>query len=92
MTGQKTDVANYVDKCAVCQRDKASRLKPMGKLMPLPAGGRSWGDLSADFIGELPPSNGYNAILVVVCRLTKMAFFIPTTTTLDAEGFADLFR
>jgi hypothetical protein len=34
-----------------------------------------------DHIDQLPISNGYNAILVVVDRLTKEAIFIPTKTT-----------
>lgn len=34
---------------------------------------------------------GYNAILVIVDRLTKHAQFILTDTGLDAEGFAMIF-
>ena len=33
----------------------------------------------ADFITKLPLAQGYNSILVVVDRLTKMVHFIPTT-------------
>ena len=44
-----------------------------------------------DFIVNLPWSNGFNAIHVVVDRLTKHASFTPTTTGLTADGFADLF-
>ena len=36
-----------------------------------------------DFIEELPSSNDYNSILVVVDRLTKWAIFIPTTRSLS---------
>ena len=47
-----------------------------------------------DFITNLPPSmrGGYvfNAILVVVDRFTKMAFYIPTTKTCTAEDLVDL--
>ena len=43
-----------------------------------------------DFIVELPKSNGYDTVLVVVDRLTKMAHFIPTTTKIDAKGTAQL--
>jgi hypothetical protein len=43
-------------------------------------------------IGPLPQSNGYDAILVVVDRLTKMVVTMPTNTTLTAEGTAELFR
>jgi hypothetical protein len=44
-----------------------------------------------DFIVELPKSGGYNAILVCVDRLTKMAHFCPTTTQVDAKETARLY-
>src|SRR5271167_1048341 len=44
-----------------------------------------------DYIVELPPSQGYNAIYVVVDRLTKMAHFCPTTTQVTAEETAQLY-
>jgi hypothetical protein len=44
-----------------------------------------------DFIEKLPTSDGYDSILVVVDRLTKLAIFVPTTTSLSARGLADLF-
>ena len=44
-----------------------------------------------DFITNLPMSTGFNAILVIVCRLTKFALFIPTDTGLNSAGFAKLF-
>ena len=44
-----------------------------------------------DFIEQLPPSEGYTDILVIVDRLTKQAIFIPTTGTVDATKLAQLF-
>ena len=44
-----------------------------------------------DFIVGLPWSNGFNAILVVVCRLTKMHHFIPYHDTKTAEQLAELY-
>ena len=45
-----------------------------------------------DFIMDLPTTQGsYDAILVVVDPLTKMAHFIPTRSNITAEGFALLF-
>ena len=37
-------------------------------------------------------AQGYNAILVVVDRFTKMAHFVPTTKRTSVEGLAQLFR
>jgi hypothetical protein len=44
-----------------------------------------------DFITSLPNSRGYDAIWVVVDRLTKMRHLILCSTTIDAEGLANLF-
>jgi hypothetical protein len=59
--------------------------------MPLPLPGRPWTNVTCDLIGELPEANGFNAIVVIVDRFTKMAKFIPTTTKMTADGFAELF-
>jgi len=48
--------------------------------------------ISVDFITKLPLAQGYDSILVVVNRLTKMVHFIPTTEKILAEGLARLFR
>src|SRR5467141_1428569 len=44
-----------------------------------------------DFIEGLPLLQGHDTILVVVCRLTKMALFIPTFRDIDAEDLAHIF-
>jgi transposase InsO family protein len=46
--------------------------------------------LSMDFIVKLPRSNGYDSILVVVDRFTKMAHFIPCNETCTASKLAFL--
>ena len=51
-----------------------------------------WTHISAYFITKLPLAQGYNSILVVVDRFTKMGHFIPTTEKTSAEGLACLFR
>jgi len=47
-----------------------------------------WTHISADFITKLPLTQGYDSILVIVDRFTKMAHFIPTTERMSAEGLA----
>ena len=42
-------------------------------------------------IRELLDSKGYNAVLVVVDRLSKRIHAIPTVTSLDSAGVAQLF-
>jgi len=53
---------------------------------------KAWTHISADFITKLPLSQGYDSILVVVDRFTKMVHFIPTTEKTSTEGLARLFR
>ena len=44
-----------------------------------------------DFITDLPPSNSFDSILVVVDRLTKMAHFIPCKKTSSSEDTTRFF-
>jgi len=53
---------------------------------------KPWTHISADFITKLPLAQGYNSILVVVDRLTKIVHFIPTMEKTSAEELARLFR
>ena len=53
---------------------------------------KPWMYISADFITKLPLAQGYNLILVVVDRLTKMVHFILTTERTLVERLAQLFR
>jgi transposase InsO family protein len=45
-----------------------------------------------DLITGLPESQGYNAIMVVVDRLSKMIHVIPTTDQITSEGIARLYK
>jgi len=53
---------------------------------------KSWTHILADFITKLPLAQGYDLILVVVDRLTKMVHFISTIERTSAKGLARLFR
>ena len=44
-----------------------------------------------DFVVQLPPSQGYDAIYVCVDRFTKMAHFVATNSNITAEETADLY-
>jgi len=90
--GVTREVKRYVEGCDACQRNK-NRTQPLaGKLMLNSIPEKAWTHISADFITKLPLAQGYNTILVVVDRFTKMAHFVPTTERTSAEGLARLFR
>lgn len=84
-------VNRYVFNCATCKRAKPSHQSPQGHLKPLQVPPRPWASISMDFIVGLPTSSGFNAIWVVVDRLTKMAHFIPCMDTITAQELAHLF-
>jgi len=50
--------------------------QPFGLLISNKVPNWSWEIISTDLITQLPESNGYNAICVIVDRLTKRAHFI----------------
>ena len=74
----------YLRNCHTCKRANYSREAYNGILNPLPVPERAWKDISLDFVTGLPMSKGKNAILVVICRLTKMRHFIVCLA--DEEG------
>src|SRR5690606_21086339 len=88
----RNTIDRYVRNCHTCTRIKPVRHAPYGFLKPLQVPQKRWDSLSMDFIVKLPNSEGFDAIYVVVDRLTKMAHFIATTSDVDAEGTARLFR
>ena len=87
----KTDILAFVGSCDICQKTKFSNFNKFGFLIPNPIPLRPYQSISMDFIVHLPWSDNFNAIFVVVDRLTKHASFIPTTTGLTAEEFGELY-
>ena len=55
----------------------------------MPTGERPFEEIAMDFIGELPESEGFDAILVVTYRFTKVQYYIPAKTTWTAEDVAN---
>lgn len=56
---------------------KASHQKPSGLLQPLPVPDWKWDQIGMDFITGLPKTwKGYDAICVIVDRLTKVVHFL----------------
>ncbi len=50
-----------------------------------------WDSVSMDFMVSLPPSRGFNVIMVVVDQLNKMAHFIPTKESATTQKTGRLF-
>ena len=58
--------------------------------MPNKVPNRPWGIISMDLITQLPESSSYNAICVIVDRLTKRAHFIPINNQFSSKDMAQL--
>jgi len=69
-------INDYVWSCDECQHNKSPRHAKYGLLQPLEVPYAAWTSISADFITQLPESQGQTQIMVVVDRFTKMADFI----------------
>lgn len=85
------DIRRFVSSCDTCQKVKIRRHLPYGLLQPIPIPSQPFEVVSMDFIPELPESNGYNNILVIVDKLTKYAVFVPTSTSVNESETAKLF-
>jgi hypothetical protein len=86
-------VSAYIRSCEVCQRTKGRNTKPPGLLRSHEIPTARWTHLAMAFIVALPEtSNGYDAIMVVIDRLTKRAHFLPTTTIATTREAAELYR
>jgi len=84
-------IKKYVKNCDTCQRTKAVRHAPYGLLQSNEVPEKPWKLISMDFITDLPKSKGYDAILVVIDRLTKMSHFVPYNKDMNARQFAKTF-
>ena len=86
------DVAYYIMTYNVCQHIKVHQYKEYRLLHPLPVPTQPFEVVTIDFITGLPcltwNNNEYDAVLVLVCLLTKYVIYILTHKDLTVEGLA----
>ncbi|KAL4030699.1 hypothetical protein IC575_008949 [Cucumis melo] len=91
-SGMKQEIAEYVDRCLICQQVKPVRQRPGGFLNPLPVPEWKWEHITMDFLFGLPrTSSGHDGIWVIVDRLTKTTRFIPIKMTSTLDQLARLY-
>jgi hypothetical protein len=84
-------VKEFVGSCDVCAHAKNRRHRLHGFFQPLSVPTFPWSLISMDFIMDLPRSNSFDSILVVVNHLTKMAHFIPCNKLIISKKTTKLF-
>lgn len=85
------DIVKYVQQCANCQRTKHENLPYPSLLQPLPIPTQVWTHINMDFLECFPISDGCDAILVVVDRLSKMGHFMALSHPFTARDVAQSF-
>ena len=69
--GVHTFVKDYVSFCTSCRHAKAPRHRPYCLLKQLPIPACPWHSIFMDFIKQLPSSDGFTTILVIMDHLSK---------------------
>jgi len=88
----KTNVADIVASCLVCQKAKIEYQRVGGTLEPLEIPQWKWDNIVMDFVTHLPKSTrGYDAMWVIIDRLTKCAHFLPINQKLSMDKLAELY-
>ena len=82
------EIIEYTPSFRVCQPMQARWGKAFGLLQQMRILSRPWDVISMDFIIDLPPSKGYNTLMVVVDFFSKQAYFILAKLPLTANDIA----
>ncbi len=69
-------IDRYIRNCYICQCSKTSKDKSNNLLQSLLISEQRWQDIAMNFIINLSDSSEYNAILTIICRLSKKRHYI----------------
>ncbi|MCO6516738.1 MAG: DDE-type integrase/transposase/recombinase, partial [Snodgrassella sp.] len=88
----KAEIADYVRKCLTCAKVKAEHQKPSGLLEQPEIPEWKWERITMDFVTKLPKTSvGFDAIWVIVDRLTKSAHFLPIKENYSMDKLTRLY-
>ena len=91
--GLSTFMKHFIAGCPVCQQNKANTHPVAPPLLPIKSDiSLPFRQLSVDLITNLPPSAGFDSVMVVVNHgLMKGVILAPCLKTISAAGVAQLF-
>ncbi|MBW0475596.1 hypothetical protein O181_015311 [Austropuccinia psidii MF-1] len=84
-------IKDYVSSCQQCSRNKNIHHKKFGILKSLPIPNGPWICLSMDFITQLPLSDSFDLIILIVDRFLNMEVFIPAMSSINSLDLAHSF-
>ena len=79
------NVETFCKSCRRCQTMKTPQRRMPGWLHTMPILSRPWESIGMDFTGLFVEAGGFNYILLVICRMTRMVHLIPTQTHATAK-------
>ena len=90
--GMRSECEKYSRECKICQPHKPYRVGKQGLLADPDFPVKPWSSIALDFFGPMNKKGkiGPDSILVAVCRLTKMAHYIPCASTATTVDIANL--
>ena len=91
--GMTVMVKQFVDRCSTCQQMKLNTHPSAAPLMPIKSHAHQpFQQITMDFITDLPISNGFDSIFIVVDQgLSKGVILMPCNKTITAEETAKLY-
>lgn len=81
----------YISFCPTCIRTKPKRRPSQGEMPESEIEPVAFQSIAMDFVTGLPPSNGFDCILLIVDLFTKCVILIPTISSYTASSVADDF-
>ena len=88
----KRDIVDFISRCLNCKQVKYEYQRPGGVTQRMPIPEWKWERSSMDFVVGLTRTLGkFDAILVIVERLTKSAHFVRVQSTYNLERLAKVY-
>ena len=86
------EAERYVRGCEQCQRNKPDLRGRQGLPLSIETPSRPWEVICMDFIGPLPRTvRGHDTVMVVVDKLTRWVYYVPSRQTATAQDTFALF-
>ena len=91
-SGMKRHIRDFVRRCLKYHQIKAEHQRPARLLQPLKIAEWKWEHITMDFLTHFPrTSRKYDAVWVIVDRLTKSTHFLVVWMTFTLEEFCNLY-